>query len=76
MDKRNILHLSARVVFVGASAGILLAFLELAVNFLGTSLIGNTYAPGRILELSATLLIYVLAVLVWEVLAELKSRGT
>jgi hypothetical protein len=74
MEKRNILHISARAVFIGASAGILLAFLELGVNFMGTSLIGNAYAPGRILELSATLLIYVLTVLVWEVLAELKSR--
>ena len=74
MDKRSLLHTSARVVFIGASAAIVLAFLEGVVQLFGTSLIGNTYAPGRILELSATLLIYVLTVLVWEVLAELKSR--
>ena len=76
MDKRSILHTSAQVVFIGASAAILLAFIEAGVQLLGNSLIGNTYAPGRILELSATLLIYVLTVLVWEVLAELKSRQT
>ncbi len=76
MDKRNILHNSARVVFIVAAAAILLAFLELGVQFLGTSLIGHTYAAGRILELSAMLLIYVLTVLVWEVLGELKSRRT
>ena len=76
MDKRSILHISARVIFIGASAAILLAFIELGAQFLGISLIGNAYTPGRILELSATLLIYVLTVLVWEVLAELKSGQT
>ena len=76
MDKRNILHTSARVVFIAASAAIILSFLELGAQFFGTSLINQTYASGRILELSATLLIYVLTVLVWEVLAELKSRPT
>ena len=76
MNKHDILHNSARIVFIGASAAILLAFLELGAQFFGTSLIGNAYAAGRILELSATLLIYVLTVLVWEVLAEIKSRQT
>ncbi len=76
MDKRNILHNSARVVFIVAAGAILLAFLELGVQFLGTSLIGHTYSAGRILELSAMLLIYVLTVLVWEVLEELESRQT
>ena len=76
MNKHDILHNSARIVFIGASAAILLAFLELGAQFFGTSLIGRAYAAGRILELSATLLIYVLTVLVWEVLAEIKSRQT
>ena len=74
MDKRSILHTSARVVFVGASAAILLAFVELGLQFLDTSLIGATYSPGRLLELSAALLIFVLTVFVWEVLTELKAR--
>jgi hypothetical protein len=76
MNKHDILHNSARIVFIGASAAILLAFLELGAQFFGTSLIGHAYAPGRILELSATLLIYVLTVLVWEVLEEMRSRRT
>jgi hypothetical protein len=41
-----------------------------------SALIGHACAPSRIFELSATLLIYVLTVLVWEVLVELKSRQT
>ena len=41
MDKRTILHNSARVVFIGASAAILLAFLELGAHVLDASLIGH-----------------------------------
>ena len=74
MDKRKLLHLSARLVFIGAAFGIALAFVELATNLIGGSLIDHAYSPGRILELSAALMTYVIAVLIWEVLAELKSR--
>lgn len=74
MDKRKILHLTGKLVFLGATFGIGLAFVELIANLLGGSLIERSYSPGRILELSATLLTYVVAVLVWEVLAELKDR--
>ena len=41
MDKQRILHTSAQVVFIGASAAILLAFLELGAQFFGASLIRN-----------------------------------
>ena len=74
MGKRNLLHLSGKLVFVAAAFGIALALVELGVNLIGGSLIDYSYSPGRILELAATLLTYVLAVLVWEVLEELKSR--
>ena len=74
MHKQRILHLSAKLMFVGASAGLLLAFLELALNMLGFSLLGHAYSSGRIIELSSALLIYVLTVLVWEVLRELTAR--
>ena len=74
MDKRKILHLTGKLVFAGGAFGIALAFVELFANLLGGSLIDESYSPGRILELSATLFTYVIAVLVWEVLAELKGR--
>jgi hypothetical protein len=74
MGKRNLLHLSGKMVFFAAAFGIALALIELPVNLLGGSLIDNAYSPGRILELAATLLTYVLTVLAWEILAELKSR--
>jgi hypothetical protein len=74
MDKHRILHNSARAVFLGAAAAIVLAFVEWGANFLGSSLIGYAYAPGRILELSATLLIYVVAVFAGGILRQLQSR--
>lgn len=74
MQKRILLHLSAKLFFVGAAFGMALAFAELLANLFGASLINNAYSAGRILELSATLLTYVIAVLVWEVLTEVKAR--
>ena len=67
MDKQSILHTSAQVVFIGASAAIVLAFLELGVQFFGTSLIGNLYSAGRIIELAAALLVLVIAIVLREI---------
>ena len=75
MDKRAILHLSAMVVFVGAAAGMAFGFVELAANLLDRSLIAYAYSPGRLLELAATLMPYVIAVLAWEILQELRTKS-
>ena len=74
MNKQQILHNVARVFFVGASAAILLAFLEWGVELSGASLIGNAYSPGRLLELSAALLVFVITVLLWDIRNELRSE--
>ena len=73
MDKQRILHTSAQVVFIGASAAIFLAFLELGAQFFGASLIRNLYPPGRIIELAAALLVLVIAVTLREIRDELRS---
>ena len=75
MQKRNILHTSARVVFGAAVFGMAIAFIELAANLFGASIINHEYSPGRIFELAAALMTYVIAVLAWEILAELKAGG-
>lgn len=74
MDKRKMLHFSAKLIFAGAAFGIGLAFIELGANVAGERLILSAYSPGRLLELAATLLSYVVAVFVWEILTELKAR--
>jgi hypothetical protein len=73
MDMQRILHIVGRVLFIGASAAILLAILEFAVEFFGTSLIGYSYSPGRLLELSAALLVFVMTILLWDIRNKLSS---
>ena len=67
MNMQSLLHNSARLAFLGASAAIVLVFLELIAQFMGMSLIGKMYSLGRILELAATLLVFVIAVTLREV---------
>lgn len=69
-----ILHNISRVVFAGALTLSGLAFLELAANWLAhVSLIGNSYAAGRLIELAAALLILVIAITLREIRDELRA---
>lgn len=63
----------SRTVFIIATATILLAFVEGFVQILGGSLISRIYSPGRLLELAATLLVFVIVQLLRQIRDELKS---
>ena len=63
----------ARTLFIIAAAIIVFAFLERIAEFFGSSIIGDIYQPGRLLELAATLLIFVIAVLLRQVRDELRE---
>ena len=63
----------ARTLFIIASAAIVLAFAEWIADRFGFSLIGYLYVPGRLLELAATLLVFVIAVLLQQVRDELRA---
>lgn len=65
---------SMRLAFIGAAALIAMAFLEWAVQFLGYSLVGPWYTAGRLLEIAAALLVYVIAVLLREIREELRTK--
>ncbi len=66
----------ARTLFVIASATIAVAFLEWIADFFGFSVIRDMYSAGRLLELAATLLVFVIAVLLRQVRDELRTgRG-
>ena len=69
------LHNLARVVFVGAVAALFLAFVELAAQRVGTSVVAGSYAPGRIIELAAALLVLVIAITLREIRDALKANG-
>jgi hypothetical protein len=65
-----------RLMFVVSVAFIVLTNLEWAANFLGFSIIGPWYTAGRMLEVAATPLIYVVAVLLREIREELRTNRT
>ena len=64
----------ANVLFIGATAAFLLAFLELSAQFAGFSLLGELYPPGRIIELAAALLVLVIAIALREIRDELRVK--
>ncbi len=67
----------ARTLFIIAFAAIAVAFLERTAHFFGFSILGEMYEAGRLLELAATLLVFVIAVLLRQVRDELRTgRGS
>ncbi len=67
----------ARTLFIIASATIAIAFLERTGEIFGFSILGEMYQAGRLLELAATLLVFVIAVLLRQVRDELRTcRGS
>jgi len=64
----------ARSVFIIATATIMLAFAEGFVQLFGSSLIGHIYSAGRLLELAATLLVFVMVMLLRQIRDELRAR--
>ena len=74
MDIKTIIDYLAKAIFLIAAIAIPLAFLELGAQFFGKSLVLGMYSPGRLLELAALLLIFVIAVLLWQIRDELRSN--
>ena len=64
----------ARTVFGIATATILLAFAEGFVQLFGRSLVAHLYSPGRLLELAATLLVFIVVQLLRQIRDELRAR--
>ena len=63
----------ARTLFIIASIAIAVAFLEWIGDFVGFSLIGEMYTAGRLVELAAALLVFVVAVLLRQIRDELRT---
>ena len=65
---------SKRALFLASATLIALAFIELAAQLVGTTLMSYRYSAGRLLEISATMLIYVIAVQLREIRDELRTH--
>ena len=64
----------ARTIFGIAILTILLAFAEGFAQIFGLSLIAGLYSPGRLLELAATLLVFVVVQLLRQIRDELRTN--
>jgi hypothetical protein len=57
----------ARSLFLVALAILAVGFVELAANLFGSSVLGGGYTAGRMIEVSAALVIFVIAVLLRQI---------
>ena len=69
-----ILNNSKRALFLASAALIALAFIELAAQLVGTTLMSYRYSAGRLLEIAAAMLMYVIAVQLREIRDELRAN--
>jgi hypothetical protein len=71
---QTLLHNTARLAFLGAATAMALVLLELVGQFIGFSLTGKMYSLGRIMELAATLLVFVIVVILREIRDALRAN--
>ena len=74
MNINAILNHIANAVLLVAAITVPFAFVELAAQFLGKSLTNGIYSPGRIIELTAMLLILAIAIWLRQIHIALQDR--
>lgn len=65
----------ARTLFVIALAAIAIALFKAITELFGFNIVSSLYSGGRLLELAATLLLFVIVVLLRQIRDELRSTG-
>ena len=63
----------SRIIFGMAAVGLVIAIVQLAGRFFGADPFGQWYSAGRLIELSAALLAFVIVVLLRQIRDELRS---
>jgi hypothetical protein len=72
MDLERWFSLASRVLFASAFALLGLALVERTANAVGYTILRGIFGGGRLLEIAAILLIFVIAIQLREVKAELR----
>ena len=67
MNMTMIYHLFARLFFFLALGILSVAIIEIFLNFLDYTILRGTYSAGRLIELSAALLVFVIIVLLRQI---------
>jgi hypothetical protein len=75
MNLENFVSRVSRLFFFGAFVLLAVAVLERAANASGYTVVGGTFTGGRLLEIAAILLIFVIAMQVREMREELRRRS-
>jgi hypothetical protein len=73
VSTESLYHLFSRVFFFTALATLALVVAELLANLAGYTILRDVYSKGRLLELAAILLVFVIAVLLRQIRDELKA---
>ncbi|MEK7707158.1 MAG: hypothetical protein AAB380_04095 [Verrucomicrobiota bacterium] len=74
MDIAKLNSLVSRLFFAAALVLLAIAVLEKAANLMGHTILGGSYTPGRLFELSTLLVIFVIALLLRQIREELKKN--
>ncbi len=72
---KSLTSLVCRILFVVSFALAGLAVWEKLANFVGYTILRTEFAPGRLLEISAMNLLFVVALLLREIAHSLKGKG-
>lgn len=74
MNLEPIYHWFARLFFFGGLLLLAVAVLEAALNLVGYTVLRDFYSAGRLMELAATLLVFVITILLRQIRDALKAR--
>jgi hypothetical protein len=74
MNYNSITTVASRIFTLGAVAMIALAVTEYTANVLGYTVLHEAHSPGRLIELAATLAVFMIALLLRQIRDELRKR--
>lgn len=75
MDLEKFISLASRVFFFGAFGLLAVALIERAANVVGYTVLEGAFTGGRLLEIAAILLIFVIAMQLRGMREELRKRS-
>lgn len=75
MSLQSLTSLINRVLFFGSFLLFALAIVEKMANLSGQTVIKGAYAPGRLFEFAAVVLLFVIALLLRNIREELRASG-
>ena len=67
MDIKLCASLSCRLFFIASFLLLLLAVVEKVTNLAGSTFLGGSYTPGRLLEFAGVMLLFVIALLLRDI---------